>query len=99
MVRESGRDDIADELVWVRKALKTLPRGFQEFAGSPVADYLKWKHYLVGRSLTDKQVQSRKLLDHISELADIAGPFLQFGCDLLETAYEDEPRRHMRLKE
>ena len=82
-----------------RNALKTLPRGFQEFADSPVADYLKWKHYLVGRSLTDKQMQSRKLLDHISELADIAGPFLQFGWDLLETAYEDDPRRHMRLKE
>ena len=82
-----------------RGALKTMPRGFQEFADSPVADYLKWKHFLVGRSLTDKQVQSRKLLDHISELADAAAPFLKFGWDVLETAYEDDPRRHMRAKE
>ena len=82
-----------------RGALKTMPRGFREFADSPVADYLKWKHFLVGRLLTDKQVRSRKLLDQIHELADIAGPFLEFGWDVLETAYEDDPRRHMRVKE
>tara|TARA_R110002110_G_scaffold2767_7_gene13695 strand:- start:628 stop:1395 length:768 start_codon:yes stop_codon:yes gene_type:complete len=82
-----------------RGALKTMPRGFQEYADSPVADYLKWKHFLIGRSLTDRQVQSRKLLDHIRELADVAGPFLEFGWDVLETAHEDDPRRHMRVKE
>ena len=81
-----------------RGALNTMPRGFQEFADSPVAEYLKWKHFLVGRSLTDKQVQSRKLRDHIRELADMAGPFLDLGWEILETAYEDDPRRHMRVK-
>ena len=82
-----------------RGALKTMPRGFQDYADSPVAEYLKWKHFLVSRSLTDKQTQSRKLLDHIRELAEIATPFLEFGWDILETAYEDDPRRHMRIKE
>lgn len=80
-----------------RGALKTLPRGFKEFADSPIAEFLKRKHHLVSRPLTDKQVQSRKLLDHIRELADVAGPFLEFGWDVLETAYEDDPRRHMRV--
>lgn len=82
-----------------RGALKTMPRGFQDHADSPVADYIKWKHFLVGRSLTDKQAQSRKLVDHIRELADVALPFLSFGWDIHETAYEDDPRRHMRIKE
>lgn len=82
-----------------RGALKTMPRGFQEYADSPVADYIKWKHFLIGRSLTDKQAQSRKLLDHIRDLADIAKPFLSFGWDIHETAYEDDPRRHMRTRE
>ena len=82
-----------------RGALKTMPRGFQEYADSPVAEYIKWKHFLVGRSLTDKQAQSRKLLDHIRDLAEIAKPFLEFGWDVLETSYEDDPRRHMRIKE
>jgi len=82
-----------------RGALKTLPRGFREFADSPVAEYLKWKHFLIGRSLTDRQVQSRKLVDHIRELAEVAGPFLEFGWDVLQTAYEDNPRRHMRTGE
>jgi uncharacterized protein (TIGR02453 family) len=82
-----------------RGALKTMPRGFQEFADSPVADYLKWKHFLVGRTLTDKQVQSKNLVYHLRELADVACPFLEFGWDVLKTAYEDDPRRHMRAKE
>ncbi|MGB0629972.1 MAG: DUF2461 domain-containing protein [Alphaproteobacteria bacterium] len=81
-----------------RGALKTMPRGFQEYADSPVADYIKWKHFLVGRKITDKQAQSRKLVDLIAELADVALPFLSYGWDILETAYEDDPRRHMRTK-
>ena len=81
-----------------RGALKTMPRGFQEHANSPVADYIKWKHFLVGRKITDKQAQSRKLIDLIAKLADEARPFLSYGWDIQETAYEDDPRRHMRIK-
>ena len=79
-----------------RGALKTMPRGFQDHADSPVAEYLKWKHYLVGRKITDRQAQSRKLVDLIAELTEAALPFLNYGWDILETAYEDDPRRHMR---
>ena len=81
-----------------RGALKTMPRGFQQHADSPIADYLKWKHFLVGRKITDKQAQSRKLIDLVAELADVALPFLSYGWDIQETAYEDDPRRHMRIK-
>jgi len=81
-----------------RGALKTMPRGFQEHAESPVADYIKWKHFLVGRKITDNQAQSRKLVDLIAELADAALPFLSYGWEIYETAYEDDPRRHMRTK-
>ena len=38
-----------------RGALKTMPRGFQQHADSPIADGQKWKHFLVGRKITDKQ--------------------------------------------
>ena len=79
-----------------RGALKTLPRGFKEHADSPVAEYLKWKHFLVSRSVTDKQAQSRGLIDIIRDLAETATPFLEFGWEIYETAFEDDPRRHMR---
>ena len=82
-----------------RGALKTMPRGFQEHADSPAADYIKWKHFLVGLKVTDKQAQSRKLVDLVGELADITLPFLSYGWSILETAYEDDPRKHMRKKE
>ena len=81
-----------------RGALKTMPRGFQQHADSPIADYIKWKHFLVGRKITDKQAQSRTLIDLVAELADVALPFLSYGWDIQETAYEDDPRRHMRIK-
>ena len=63
-----------------------------------MAEYIKWKHFLVGRKITDKQAQSPKLVGMIEELADIALPFLSYGWDVQETAYEDDPRRHMRTK-
>lgn len=82
-----------------RGALKTMPRGFQEHADSPVADYLKWKHFLVTRSITDRTAQSRKLIDAIKELGEIATPFLEYGWEIYESAYADDPRRHMRNRE
>ena len=82
-----------------RGALKTMPRGFQEHADSPVADYIKWKHFLIGLKINDRQAQSRKLVELVGELANIALPFLSYGWSILETAYEDDPRKHMRKKE
>lgn len=82
-----------------RGALKTLPRGFAEHADSPVAEYLKWKHFLISRPVTDRQAQSRKLIDIVRETGDAAIPLLDYGWRVLETAYEDDPRRHMRTKE
>ena len=81
-----------------RDTLKTMPRGFQEHADSPVAHYIKWKHFLVGRKVTDKQVQSRKLIELIYGLEEVAQPLLSYGWGIQETAYKDDPRTHMRSK-
>lgn len=79
-----------------RGALKTLPRGFSEHADSPVAEYLKWKHFLISRPVTDKQAQSRQLVGIVRETAEAALPLLNYGWDVYETMLEDDPRRHMR---
>ena len=81
-----------------RAALKTMPRGFQQYAESPVADYLKFKNFLVGRKITDKQAQSRKLLDLIADFGKTTHQILALVWEVHETAYEDDPRKHMRSK-
>ena len=81
-----------------RGALKNMPRGFQEHAESPVAEYIKWKHFLLGRKITDKQAQSRNLVNLIAEIGDVAEDFLTYGWEIHQTAYEDDPRQHMRRK-
>ena len=82
-----------------RGALRTMPRGFREHGDSPVGEYIKWKHFLVSREITDRQARSRKLIGAIQELAEVAGPLLRLGWDIHERAFEDDPRRHMRAKE
>ena len=82
-----------------RGSLKTMPRGFKQYEDSPVADYIKWKHFLIGRTLTDRQAQSPKLVDAVRETAEAGLPLLRFGWDVFETAFADDPRRHMRTRE
>ena len=65
-----------------RGTLKTMPRGFREYANNPVSDYMKWKHFLIGFQVTDKEAQSRKLVDLVIELADNALPFLTYGWQI-----------------
>lgn len=82
-----------------RGQLKTMPRGFKEFADEPIAEYLKWKHFLVSRKITDKQAQSPRLVEAVREMAEVGRPLLEYGWDVFETAFEDDPRRHMRSKD
>jgi uncharacterized protein (TIGR02453 family) len=82
-----------------RGALKTLPRGFSEHAESPVAEFLKWKHFLIARTVTDRQAQSRQLIEIVRETAEAAIPLLNYGWDIYETMLDADPRRHMRTAE
>ena len=79
-------------------ALKTLPRGFKEHAESVVADYLKWKHFLIRRNLGDHEVRDRNLVDAVREIGETARPLLEYGWLVLATAFEDDRRRPMRSK-
>jgi len=81
-----------------RGALKTMPRGFQGYADSPAAAYIKSKHFLVGRKISDKQAQNSSLIKIISEFGYACSQMLEFGWDVYETAYDDDPRKYMRRK-
>ena len=62
--------------------LKTMPRGFQEHAKSPVSEYLRWESFLITRDVSDRDMQSRKLVALVRELATTARPLLEYGWTL-----------------
>jgi uncharacterized protein (DUF2461 family) len=62
-----------------RETLKRLPRGFEERGDSPVADYLRWKHFLVSRDVSDAEAGGRALIRIVREVAKAATPLLDYG--------------------
>jgi uncharacterized protein (TIGR02453 family) len=63
--------------------LKRVPRGFEEFADSPAAQYLKYKSFYITRPLPNKMVQSKALPKELVQFARIGLPFLKFGWDAM----------------
>jgi uncharacterized protein (TIGR02453 family) len=90
---EDGKD-----LSYMRaiSALKTMPRGFKQDADSPVAEYVKWKSFLLTRPVADAETMDRGLVDIIREHALKAVPLLEYGWALTDAPAEADPRRHMR---
>ena len=77
-------------------ALKTMPRGFKQDADSPVAEWVRWKSFLLTRAVDDADAQSRNLVEIIREHAVKSVPLLDYGWDLSDMPADDDPRRHMR---
>lgn len=64
------------------EALKRLPRGFTDYAESDVADYLRWKSFLVERPVDDAAVQHPDFTELVLDVAEGARPLLEFGWGL-----------------
>ena len=77
-------------------ALKTMPRGFKQDADSPVAEWVRWKSFLLTRPVADADAKSRSFVDIIREHARKAIPLLEYGWELADMPGDDDPRRHMR---
>ncbi len=76
--------------------LKTMPRGFREHAASPVAEFIRWKSYLLTRRVSDAEASDRGLVDIVRDHALKAVPLLNFGWDIVDSPADDDPRRHLR---
>jgi uncharacterized protein (TIGR02453 family) len=59
--------------------LARLPRGFEAAKGTPVADYLCWKTFIIDVPLSDAEMMSPDLVDGIVELAVATRPLLDWG--------------------
>jgi uncharacterized protein (DUF2461 family) len=64
--------------------LKRVPRGFEEFADLPTAEYLKYKSFYIRRPLPNQTVQSETLPKELVEFARIGLPFLKFGWEAMD---------------
>jgi uncharacterized protein (TIGR02453 family) len=59
--------------------LTRVPRGFEAAKGTPIADYLCWKNFLVDTAFSDAEMQSPDLVGRIVAFALAARPLLDWG--------------------
>lgn len=67
-------------------ALKRLPRGFDAHADSEIADYLRWKTFIVSRPVDDDALRTPAFTDAVVAMMHDAAPLLDFGWQLTEPA-------------
>ncbi|HTQ34574.1 MAG TPA: TIGR02453 family protein [Stellaceae bacterium] len=56
-----------------------LPRGFEAAKGTPIADYVCWKNFLVDAAVSDAEMQSADLIGRIVAFTLAARPLLDWG--------------------
>ncbi|MEL6770913.1 MAG: DUF2461 domain-containing protein [Bacteroidota bacterium] len=66
-----------------RESLKRMPRGYNDYADSEVATYLRWKGAIVTRDVADADVQTPAFTTAVLDFAEASLPLLTFGWDLL----------------
>jgi uncharacterized protein (TIGR02453 family) len=59
--------------------LARLPRGFEAAKGTPIADYVCWKTFIVDVALSDAEMQSPDLVERIVDMAVATQPLLDWG--------------------
>jgi uncharacterized protein (DUF2461 family) len=62
--------------------LSRLPRGFDNQAGSEIAEFLKLTSYVVERKLQPEEYRSPELVNLVSNFALATKPLLEFGWGL-----------------
>jgi len=67
-------------------ALTRLPKGFEDHAGSPIADALKMRNFVVSRPIAPPDLERVELIDDIVAFTAAALPLLRFGWSALDRA-------------
>ncbi|MFQ5570598.1 MAG: DUF2461 domain-containing protein [Rhodothermales bacterium] len=65
-------------------ALKRMPRGYEDLADSDLADYLRWKSFLVRRSVSDDALQSTDFTQVVLQMAQDTLPLLEYGWQFVD---------------
>jgi uncharacterized protein (TIGR02453 family) len=72
------------ELSRDEEALKRTPRGFEEFADSEVSLFLKYRSFIIRRSLAEESVRLASLPEALLDFTLAGLPFLKFGWEALD---------------
>ena len=80
-VLKSKKLELVDE--W---KLKRMPRGFETFAHTPAAEYLKLNCFIVRRSLEPEQIVSKALVKTLVKFTLDARPLLEWGWSFAAAA-------------
>ena len=67
-------------------ALTRLPKGFDDHAGSPIAEVLKLRNFIVRRPIAAARLGRVELIDDIVDFTGAALPLLEFGWSALDRA-------------
>lgn len=67
-------------------AMTRLPRGFESAAGSPLAETLKLRSFIVRRPLTAASLRRAGLVGIVADFAAAAEPLLRFGWSAIDRA-------------
>jgi uncharacterized protein (TIGR02453 family) len=78
--------DSAGHPVTTDERLRRPPRGFDAAKGTPAAEYIGWKSFTVHTALTDAEMQSLALVDHIVGFAHTVMPLLEWGWAAIDDA-------------
>jgi uncharacterized protein (TIGR02453 family) len=66
--------------------LARLPKGFEDFAGSPVADVLKFRNFITSRDIPADRLFKPTLVDDVVAFAEASRPLLDFGRNAIDRA-------------
>ena len=80
MLRALGRHGL--KISTEHEVLKRMPRGFEDYAGSPIARYFRVGSFIVSQQISDKDVTSKRLIDKMVALAKNAKPLLDYGWNM-----------------
>lgn len=62
-------------------ALKRLPRGFEDHAGSDIEPYLKWKSFTASRRVDDRALQTPAFAGDVVQFMEDSYPLLRYGWE------------------
>jgi len=63
-------------------SLKRIPRGYEAFAESDIADWLRWKSFITTRYLADGALQDPSFSQTVTDVMRTALPLLQYGWEI-----------------
>ena len=71
------------------QALKRMPRGFEDYAETDIAEFLRWKTFITARTFPDEALQTPDFTHEVVQMATAVLPLLRFGWQVRDAGLPD----------